>query len=812
MKIAKIVLLSAFLLVGVFSVGVGKAKADTVNLCVSLGDPVPVCFATMTVNIGKSTYNAGEQITVSGSGSAWTCSNFDAGLYINAKIDALSPTLSLWSGTVSSSGFGTATFNNILSPGTHYVIFNACSTQDALGGALGGTCAEIRIPFTVVAPPPPPPPPPPVTPTVTLTPSQTSVTAGTPVNLTWTSNNTANCRATASGTGPGNWTGVKTSNSTSIPDSHTETTGALNTAGDQTYNLTCDVAGAVASTQGTPIVFDYLTASNGQTSSNGQYTWTVPAGVTSVDVEAWGGGGIGGYGWWGGGGGGGGGGYGIITKTVIAGTQYKIIVGKGGVPTNAGGYDYYQEGVDAWQALYDNACPRDSYNGGSSSFGVVGLTPIITSTGGLRGKTGQDGMAHNPVCGESAFGEGGAGGTSNATIHTNGLNGQGAFDRGGGAGPNPGNGGSGGNGGAGGFHPVWNSLSWYEGTHGEVPGGGGSGGSYSGMGSDNPDILIVGGRGAPGRVKITYSTGGVATVPTVSATTTVTVTAVIPPAPTVTLRADPTSVLAGNTTTLKWTSTNSDTCTASGDWSGSKATTTGEQSEVTGALYPANTSKNYSLTCVGPGGTSTAVASPSVYVGTNVSPTMTASCILLTPKIWQASASNGDSPYTYTWNGVSGRDDKLILSSTPPSTYHPTLLVEDKNHHSPATQPTCPDSGGTIPLLTSVSLTGTPYFNGYNDVNKKSGVLYINKNQKFKIQWGLSNVSRCQLSADQSLVSGTLPSTALSSADIVKSSEDIRIGADTIFTLSGCQNSSGHSVSVVTLNVKVNKGGTVIEQ
>jgi hypothetical protein len=68
------------------------------------------------------------------------------------------------------------------------------------------------------------------------------------------------------------------------------------------------------------------------------------------------------------------------------------------------------------------------------------------------------------------------------------------------------------------------------------------------------------------------------------------------PAPTVTLSANPTSVTSGGSSTLTWNSTNATTCTASGGWSGARATS-GSQS--TGAL---TATTGYTLTCNGTGG------------------------------------------------------------------------------------------------------------------------------------------------------------------------------------------------------------------
>jgi hypothetical protein len=78
-------------------------------------------------------------------------------------------------------------------------------------------------------------------------------------------------------------------------------------------------------------------------------------------------------------------------------------------------------------------------------------------------------------------------------------------------------------------------------------------------------------------------------------------------APTVSLSANPASVASGGSSTLTWSSTNATSCTASGGWSGAKATS---GSVSTGAL---TASATYNLTCSGSSSTS-ASASTSVTV------------------------------------------------------------------------------------------------------------------------------------------------------------------------------------------------------
>ncbi len=69
-----------------------------------------------------------------------------------------------------------------------------------------------------------------------------------------------------------------------------------------------------------------------------------------------------------------------------------------------------------------------------------------------------------------------------------------------------------------------------------------------------------------------------------------------PPAPTLTLSANPTSVASGSTTALTWSSTNATSCTASGGWTGSRATSGTETSAAVTA------STTYTLNCSGAGG------------------------------------------------------------------------------------------------------------------------------------------------------------------------------------------------------------------
>ncbi len=77
------------------------------------------------------------------------------------------------------------------------------------------------------------------------------------------------------------------------------------------------------------------------------------------------------------------------------------------------------------------------------------------------------------------------------------------------------------------------------------------------------------------------------------------VTVTVVPPPSVTLTANPSSIMQGQQSTLTWTVTGATSCTASGGWSGSKSTSGGSTSATPDATT------TYTLACTGAGGTTT---------------------------------------------------------------------------------------------------------------------------------------------------------------------------------------------------------------
>jgi len=127
-------------------------------------------------------------------------------------------------------------------------------------------------------------------------------------------------------------------------------------------NLATSVESSMPPNSGTTTI-DYVDA--------GPYTWTVPAGVTSITVEVWGGGGGGGGGGWDNalsGGSGGSGGYSSSIITVTPGTIYNIIVGVGGAAGSVAGC-YHCAGAAGG-------------DGSASSFKLGATTLVLANAGG----------------------------------------------------------------------------------------------------------------------------------------------------------------------------------------------------------------------------------------------------------------------------------------------------------------------------------------------------------------------------------------------------------------------------------------------
>ncbi len=214
----------------------------------------------------------------------------------------------------------------------------------------------------------------------------------------------------------------------------------------------------------------------------GTQSWKAPAGVTSVKVECWaGGGGAAGGGLAGGansgGFGGGGGAYARLNAyTVVPGSSYTLHVGSsgsGGSPNHLG-----TDGGDSWWVTT------------STCFAQHGSASTGTAAAGGKAASSTGDATHSGGNGGTATSTGGSGGGGSAGDAGNGSNGTGN----GGTGSVAGGAGGSGTSGAGGASGSGNN----NGHAGNAPGGGGGGGG-GGSSAGN------GGNGYTGRVTLSYT-------------------------------------------------------------------------------------------------------------------------------------------------------------------------------------------------------------------------------------------------------------------------------------------------------------------
>lgn len=293
---------------------------------------------------------------------------------------------------------------------------------------------------------------------------------------------------------------------------------------------------------------------NTSTNFTSSTTWVCPAGVTSVDVECWGGGGSGGSATsskYKAGGGGGGGSYVKSTIAVVPGTVYNITVGSGGVQGatanancsgNPGGKSEFSgpsiTTVTASGGAAGTGGNAHTFGGAGGVLGGLYRIAIInagtTNSGSLTGIATVSGGGGSGIITNTTLVSGalsyisvmtqGSGYTSVPTVTISGDGTASAYvsldvdagsiiikgDNGnsGIANTGSGAGGSGANGGVGGnSKTTLPAIGGTLGDNGVAPGGGGSG-AYGNATSPAPDNIsgaAKGGAGATGQVKLTYA-------------------------------------------------------------------------------------------------------------------------------------------------------------------------------------------------------------------------------------------------------------------------------------------------------------------
>lgn len=268
----------------------------------------------------------------------------------------------------------------------------------------------------------------------------------------------------------------------------------------------------------------------------GTYSWTAPAGVTSVSVVAVGGGGGGGYQWSSGGGGGGGLGW-KNNISVTPGQTYEVVVGAAGPyqpnatsSAAAGGNSYFISLATVSGYGGGQGGPSATSSGGGRGGGYVGdgggrggdgayegsWTRAGAGAGGYSGN-GADSGNSTGTAAPTGSGAGAAGGYYSSTYGVPAGGGVGIFGRGA-DGVARGNyyGGGGGSGGANGRGGEGSGESGYYNINGGDygGGGGGSGTSYGGGPGGKGAVRIIWGAGRSFPNTLTADQGNTIVLPT----------------------------------------------------------------------------------------------------------------------------------------------------------------------------------------------------------------------------------------------------------------------------------------------------------
>lgn len=250
----------------------------------------------------------------------------------------------------------------------------------------------------------------------------------------------------------------------------------------------------------------------------------------------------------------------------------------------------------------------------------------------------------------------------------------------------------------------------------------------------------------------------------------VSVSVVATPQPTVSLVANPANVIVGSSTVLTWTSSDANSCAATGDWSGDRST------NGSSTLGPINTDQTYTLTCTGNGGT----ASDSVTVTANA-PTapivdLSANPVNVaydgsTTLSW--SSSNVDScAATGSWSG----NRSLTGSQTQ------TNLTSNQTYVL-----TCSGVGGTASDSVTINVSPPPA----PSVNLSANPLSIASGESTTLTWSSSNVDTCTASGDWTGSKGTSGS---------QTNSNLTSDQTYVLTCTGVGGSASDSVSVSVIN------------
>jgi hypothetical protein len=199
-----------------------------------------------------------------------------------------------------------------------------------------------------------------------------------------------------------------------------------------------------------------------------------------------------------------------------------------------------------------------------------------------------------------------------------------------------------------------------------------------------------------------------------------------PPAPNVSLSADPATVSHQGSTTLQWTATNAASCTTSGGWTGARGLS---GSETVGPLAATTT---FVLTCTGSGGSASQTVSVAVANG-SLAPTVSISASPAdiaagesTSLAWQSTNATGCEA-SGGWNGAKATSGNETAGSIQASSVY-TL--------------NCTGPGGSASASASVSVAAAP------TLTLQANPATVSAGQSATLTWTTTGAASCVASGD----------------------------------------------------------------
>lgn len=202
-----------------------------------------------------------------------------------------------------------------------------------------------------------------------------------------------------------------------------------------------------------------------------------------------------------------------------------------------------------------------------------------------------------------------------------------------------------------------------------------------------------------------------------------------PPLPQVTLTAAPTTSAIGGSSTLTWTTSNATACTASGAWSGARATS---GTASTGAFTSPGT-YSYVLTCTGAGGSASSTAT--VMVGATAAP-------VVSIRVSPASIAPGGSS-TISWsatNATACTASGAWSGSRAASGSESTGAVATAGNYDYTL--TCSGAGGSGSNTATLTVSSTPA----PTVTLTANPTQVANGGSSTLTWSSTNASACSAS------------------------------------------------------------------